>query len=474
MVGWAFGALLEGLVGFGYPWAVVAPILVTLGLGKLAAIRVAALANNAPVSFGALGAPVIALAAVTGLPVGELSATIGQLTAVLALAPPFLLIFLVSGWRGLREGWPLALTAAVGYIAGQLPTSQFLGPYLPDVIGAVTSFAAVSLLLRVWTPPVTRSYGESENADGTGTLRAEPSELTGSTLFTPTGGIDLQANSAESPGSPTDTTAPTITEAATAASTATTGGGKHAAGTSTTSPGSGRRSSAVRALVPLGILIAVVLAWTGPWSPLPGITAFSLKVTAAGSLGGTVSASFAWTPFVAGTAIMVAWAGICAYLRPTRGQLAKAFADTARQMWVALLVAPLLFGLATVFSYAGLANSMARGFAALGSAFVLVAPILGWIAVALTGSNTAANTIFGAFALSVGRLLGAPLVLFPALNSVGAEIGKPIAPQTASVGVATIGMTGHEGQVIRHNISWTLALLAYLILIGLAYYTATS
>ena len=201
VLAWAFGALLEGLVGFGYPWAVVAPILIGLGMSDLAALRTAALGNTAPVSNGALGAPIIGLAAVTGLPLLELSAAIGKIVAVLAIAPPFLLIYLVSGRAGLRTGWPLGVVAAAGFIAGQLPTSQFLGPYLPAVIGALTCLGSLLLFLRVWTPaplPV---------------------------------------------GAPADL------------------------------PSGDRRRELILAiqagLVPIGILVAVVVAWTGPWSPLP-------------------------------------------------------------------------------------------------------------------------------------------------------------------------------------------------------------
>src|SRR5919109_4547737 len=139
LLAWALGALLEGLVGFGYPWAVIAPILVGLGVAEIDAIRVAAIANNAPVSYGALGAPIIALAAVTGLPLLALSASVGRIVAVLALLPPWILIYLVAGRKGFREGWPLAVVGSLAYIAGQLPVSQFLGPYLPDVVGALVS-----------------------------------------------------------------------------------------------------------------------------------------------------------------------------------------------------------------------------------------------------------------------------------------------------------------------------------------------
>src|SRR5579871_2180197 len=156
---WAFGALLEGLVGFGYPWAVVAPILISLGLADLDAIRVAAIANNAPVSYGALGAPIIALAAVTGYPLLALSGSISKIVAILALLPPWILLYLVTGKRGMWEAWPLAIVGSLGYIAGQLPVAVYLGPYLPDVIGSISCFAALFVLIRFWRPATVLGYG---------------------------------------------------------------------------------------------------------------------------------------------------------------------------------------------------------------------------------------------------------------------------------------------------------------------------
>jgi lactate permease len=159
MLAWAFGALLEGLVGFGYPWAVVVPILVGLGIADLDAIRVAALANNAPVSYGALGAPILGLAAVTGLPLMALSASIGNIVAVLALLPPWVLIYLVSGWGGVIEAWPLAIVGSLSYIAGQWPVAHFLGPYLPDLSGALVSFWILFIFVKIWHPKTVRGFG---------------------------------------------------------------------------------------------------------------------------------------------------------------------------------------------------------------------------------------------------------------------------------------------------------------------------
>ena len=139
-------------------------------------------------------------------------------------------------------------------------------------------------------------------------------------------------------------------------------------------------------------------------------------------------------------------------------------------IWGALLVGVFIFGLAFVFNYSGMGASLAYGFSKVGPAFILLAPILGWIGVALSGSNTSTNTLFGLVQVQVGRLLGFPVLLLPTMNSVGAEVGKPVAPQTASVGVSTSKFVRDEGQVIRHNMGWTLVLLAWLIIIGLIYY----
>jgi lactate permease len=175
-------------------------------------------------------------------------------------------------------------------------------------------------------------------------------------------------------------------------------------------------------------------------------------------------------PAVAGTAILASWILITAFLWPSGRQLAAAFRTTVKQMWGALLVGPFIFGLAYVYSYSGMGNSLAHWFSSAGTGFIVLAPILGWIAVALSGSNTSANALFGGIQLSVARLLGAPPFLFPSLNSVGAETGKPIAPQTTSVGVSTTRFVRQEGVVIRHNLGWTLVILVWLIGIGCLYY----
>lgn len=409
MLAWAFGALLEGLVGFGYPWAVVVPILVGLGIADLEAIRVAALANNAPVSFGALGAPILALSAVTGLPLLSLSASVGHIVSVLAIVPPWVLLFLVSGWEGMLEAWPLALLGSGAYVLGQWPVSRFLGPYLPDITGAVVCFWVVFFFVKKWKPKTIRGFGGK-----------------------PIDNSDFERQQAGGNLTPQE---------------------------------------AFMSWLPYIILLVVVVLWTGPWSSLPKVTWAKLQVSALSSITHKPQASaFTFTPLIGGTSILASWLVMLIFLRPSGKVLRDVFKRTFEQMWGALLVALFIFGIAYVFVFSGMANSLAFGFSKLGWWFVALAPVLGWIGVALSGSNTSTNAMFGPVQAATGKLLGFPALILPSLNSVGAEVGKPIAPQTASVGVSTSKLVRSEGEVIRHNMAWTLIVLAYLIGVGLLYY----
>src|SRR5258708_4069287 len=408
MLAWAFGALLEGLVGFGVPWAIVVPILVGLGIADLDAIRVTALANNAPVSYGALGAPILGLALVTGLPALKLSASIGNVVAVLALLPPWVLIYLVSGREGMLEAWPLAIVGSLSYILGQWPTAHYLGPYLPDLSGALVSFWVLFIFVKMWRPKTIRGFCGAPLLSPAKTANSPQVSAVGEALF---------------------------------------------------------------AWFPFVILIVVVVGWTNPWSPLPAISLFKWVVTAKSSVThSAIASTFNFAPLGGGTSTLASWLVILAILRPSRRQVGEVFSRTFKQMWGALLVAFFIFAIAYTFVYTGMANSVASGLSQIGVFFVALAPRLGWIGVALSGSNTSTNAMFGPVQMITGRLLHFPVLLLPTLNSVGSEVGKPIAPQTASVGVSTSKLVRSEGQVIRHNMRWTLILLAYLILVNVVFY----
>src|ERR1700747_2000371 len=355
---WAFGALLEGLVGFGYPWAVVAPILITLGISDINAIRVAAIANNAPVSYGALGAPIIALAAVTNYPLLALSGSIGTIVAVLARLPPWVLLYLVSGKEGMKGGWPLAVVGSLGYIAGQYPVARYWGPYLPDVAGAIVCFAALLVLLKVWQPKTALGYG----------------------------------------GVPVDAAAARQTQS------------------------HGLKSGEVlQAWLPFAVLLVVVACWTGPWSTLPKVSWFKAQAVGCSALATpctaakpSLTAVFNFAPYIAGTAILTTWIIVVVLLiamgKLRGGQLGEVFRRSFHQMWGALLVGVFIFGLAYTFNYSGMGASLAKGFSSLGTAFIIVCPILVFIGVALSGSNTSTNAMFGKFQALVGAQLGLPPV----------------------------------------------------------------
>jgi lactate permease len=317
----------------------------------------------------------------------------------------WVLIYLVAGKGGFKDGWPLAIVGSLGYVVGQWPVAYYFGPYLPDVTGSIVCFCALLLLLKVWRPARILGFGG-----------------------VPVSTADLAAAASREHGL--------------------------AAG------------EVLLAWMPFAVLVVVVGLWTGPWSHLPAVGWYSVQVQSfAPETKATITAAFKFAPWVGGTAILASWLIIVVLLG-----IGGIFSKTFRQMWGALLVGVFIFGLAYVFNYSGMASSLAKGFSYLGMWFIVVAPILGFIGVALSGSNTSTNAMFGKFQALVGVQLGFPPLLLPTLNSVGAEIGKPIAPQTASVGVSTSKFVRNEGEVIRHNFGWTLVLLAYLIVIGVGFY----
>jgi lactate permease len=323
----------------------------------------------------------------------------------------------VSGKEGMKGGWPLAVVGSLAYIAGQYPVALYLGPYLPDVTGSIACFIALLILLKVWKPKTVLGYG----------------------------------------GVPVDPAAARQTQGQAL-----------------------KPAEVAQAWLPFAVLLVVVAAWTGPWSQLPKVSWFKVQAVACSALAascpakGNVTAVFNFAPWVGGTAILASWIIVLVLLLAMRklkgAQIAEIFRRSFHQMWGACLVGVFIFGLAYVFNYSGMAASLAKGFASFGTAFIIVSPILGFIGVALSGSNTSTNAMFGKFQALVGTQLGLPALLLPSLNSVGAEIGKPIAPQTASVGVSTRKFVRNEGEVIRHNFGWTLVLLACLIVIGIGFY----
>jgi L-lactate permease len=403
LLAWSFGALFEGLVGFGYPWALVSPVLIAIGFEELTALKVTAIANNAPVSYGALGTPIIILSAVTGLPLLFVSSSVAKVVAILALLPPWVLAYLVDKWRGVRDVWPFAILASLSYIAGQYPMASFIGPYLADISGSLISFAVLLGFLRVWRPKRITSLAKS-------TAPSDPGYIQ-------------------------------------------------------------NRSDVLKFWLSIIAVIIVVTLWTGPWSPLTRTTIATLSLKAYSDLfHKVVAVSFAFNPAVAGTSILVSWLVTLPILGAKPSTIRQAIARSFKQYWGGILTGVFVVGLALVFNYSGMAYSLAWKAANLSTLFIVVSPIFGWIGCALSGSNTSTNAPFGAFQTAVARVTGLPIGLTPSLNSVGAEVAKPVAPQTLSAGVSTTSYVRKEGIVARNNLPWTILILVYLIIIGVVYY----
>ncbi|TRM75334.1 L-lactate permease, partial [Sulfolobus sp. E5] len=218
------------------------------------------------------------------------------------------------------------------------------------------------------------------------------------------------------------------------------------------------------------ILIIIVTLWTGPWSPLTKVSIATLEQPAFSTLlHKKVAVSFAFNPFVAGTSILVSWIVISIVLRASPRIMGEAIKRSFMQYWGGILTGVFVVGLAYVFNFSGMAYSLAWKTSDLGLVFIIVSPLFGWLGCALSGSNTSSNALFGVFQVTTARLAGLPIGLTPALNSVGAELAKPVAPQTASAGVSTTKYVRKEGVVIRANLPWAIGILIYLIIIGVVY-----
>ena len=394
---WAFGALIEGLIGFGTPWAYIVPILVSLGIPTLRAITIMAVANTAPVSYGAFGIPVVTLAGVTGLPLMFTSSSVAHVVAVLAMVITFVLLYLIDGWRGIREAWPAALIGGLGYVLGQFTTAVYLGPYLPDIIGSIFAFIFIVALSKVWQP---------------------------SNIVQPP---RLEINSVD-------------------------------------------RGKIVRAWISLIVFVTIMGLWNSPISPLTKFVLATFKVSAFSQvLNKTVAVAYSFNPFATGTSALVAWLITLPLMGISARQVAEAVKMTWRQMWGAVLTGVFVISLGFVFNFSGMAYSLAYLTTGIGIFFIVISPFLGWIGAALTGSNTSSNALFGPFQEAVATLLGMPAGLLPALQSVGAELGKPVAPQTVSAGVSTSEYVRREGEVVRNNLKYSISLVFVLVLIGVSY-----
>ncbi len=398
VLAFCFGALLEGIAGFGTPVAIVSALLILVGFTPLEALVVSLIFDTAPVAFGALGVPVTVLGAVTGLPAVTLGQMIGRQLPFMALILPFYVMALYGGWRSVKAIWPVLLVAGGSFAILQFLTSNFINYALTDVLASLGSLLATLLFLRVWQPAPDPGFAVSEQA-----LRADR--------------------------------------------------------TSAVSPWQGWLPWAIVAVVVIAwttLNIAKIgqraIAWPGLNKAI-SITLYHDKPYAA---------VWVFQPLATGTAILVAAIITALIVRISPAVFFRCLATTLRQIWVAVLTVMSIIGLAYLMNYSGMAYTLGKGVASTGHFFILLSPFLGWIAVMLSGSDTSGNALFGNLQVVAARQLNLNPILFAATNSSGGVIGKMISPQNISTGVSTVGMTGQEGRVFAktfiHSVVLTLLL----------------
>jgi lactate permease len=409
LVAFAFGAFFEGAAGFGTPVAVTGALLIGLGFAPLAASGLSLIANTAPVAFGALGTPIIALSAVSGLDLHALSGMVGRQLPLFSVLVPFWLVAAFAGWRGMAAIWPAILVTGLPFAILQFLVSNLHGPWLVDVVAAIASMAALVLFLRVWHP-----------RDG----------------WDPGARI----------GTRTDDGA--IMPA---------------------------RAEVVRAWMPWIILSVLVFAWGLPpvksaldaWTtvriPVSGLHDLVLRVPPVVRAPAPEAAVFAFSWLSAtGTGILVAAviAGLAMGCSPA--DLAGTYWRTLRLVRTSLLTIATMLGLGFTTRYAGLDATLGLAFAATGVLYPFFGTMLGWLGVALTGSDTSSNVLFGSLQRITAEQLGLSPVLMASANSSGGVMGKMIDAQSIVVASTATRWYGHEGDILRY-VFWHSLALATLV-----------
>jgi lactate permease len=494
IVAFCFGALLEALAGFGTPVAITVVMLMALGFRPIHAASVALIANTAPVAFGALATPIVTLGTVTSgvsddarLTTETLGAMVGRQTPILALIVPLVLVAVVDGRRGIRQTWPAAVVAGVVFGVGQFVASNYISVPLTDIIASLLSAAAVVLLVRVWQPaesPDLHAERSARDADAAVLAGAGGGNGAGRVAFRGNrSGRDAAAGSGERAGR--------------SGVTARTGGS--ADGVSTAgeelgdAPGTqdardepdarhaaardagtdGRRDSGAeiaRAYAPYLIIIAIFsIANLGPikdalaaapWTvkfPWPGLDV----VGANGKPLSSITFTFGWLP-AAGTLMILAGIITAIILRVRPGRALKAYADTYVELRYAIATVMAVLALAYVLNQSGQTNTLGAFLAAAGGVFLFLSSILGWIGVAVTGSDTSANALFGALQVQTAARAGLDPLLLAAANSSGGVMGKMISPQNLAIAASAVGMAGREGDIFRKVVGWSLVLLLFM------------
>ena len=410
VIGFCFGALLEGVAGFGAPVAITSSLLVLVGFQPLEALVFVLIFNTAPVAFGALGVPVTVLGAVTGLPAVALGQMIGRQLPVIALLLPFYVMAVYGGMRSLKALWPVLLVSGGSFAVSQFVASNLLNYTLTDVLSALGSLITTILFLLVWKPARDEEF--VIRAETLATERASAQDATHKNVPSWQGWL------------------PWIIVA-------------------------------VVVIVWTNLKIAAIGAQAIHWPGLDkaiSITLYNAKPYAA---------VWKFEPLGTGTAILLASVLTALMFRLPVSEFFGCIGKTFKQTWLAIVTVMLIIGLSYLMNYSGLAYTMGKGVASAGYFFLVLSPFLGWVAVMLSGSDTSGNALFGNLQVVAARQLHLNPVLFAATNSSGGVMGKMISPQNIATGVSVTNLKGHEGVVFArtfvHSVVLSLALVVLVL-----------
>jgi lactate permease len=424
IIAFSFGALIEALAGFGAPVAITAAMLLAVGFKPMQAAAVALVANTAPVAFGAIATPIITLSEVTSLPQEDLGAMVGRQTPFLAVIVPLILIGMVDGRRGVRQTWPAAVVGGVAFAVGQFACSNFLSVEITDIVASLLSAGAIVTLLRFWQPQ-------------------EP--MQGESRFV----------------------RPAIAGAATADAV-------HEQEVRRRSDHiEDSRSDVIKAYAPYIIIVAVLSL--AQWSPIktwlegftqeidwPGLNV----VNADGEEPGPAIFKFNWA-ITPGTLLLVSGLLTMLVLRVSPMRALRVYGKTLNQLkWATLTVATVL-ALAYVMNFSAQTLTLGQWIAGAGGVLAFLSSIIGWLGVAVTGSDTSSNSLFGALQVQAANEAGMNPTLLAAANSSGGVLGKMISPQNLAIGAAAVGLAGQEGELFRRVLGWSLLLLLVMCVLVL-------